>query len=58
MKGSDELLVGRAGYVCGALILNKMLGTSVISLQTLQSLGNSIIRSGIYQNNYFCVKTN
>jgi hypothetical protein len=53
VKGSDELLVGRAGYVCGALILNKMLGTSVISLQTLQGLGNSIIRSGIYQNNYF-----
>lgn len=25
-NGSDELLVGRAGYICGALLLNRKFG--------------------------------
>lgn len=43
--GSDELFVGRAGYLCGALILNKKLG-QVIPSESLKSVCASIVQSG------------
>ncbi|XP_070568983.1 lanC-like protein 3 [Ptychodera flava] len=44
--GSDELFVGRAGYLCGVLALNKALGVQVLSKETIHSLCNSIVSSG------------
>ncbi|XP_002742235.1 lanC-like protein 3, partial [Saccoglossus kowalevskii] len=44
--GSDELFVGRAGYLCGVLYLNKALGTQVIPNETAHALCNSMVASG------------
>lgn len=45
--GSDELFVGRAGYICGALWLAREIGTDVVPLHTLHELCATIIKSGI-----------
>lgn len=44
--GSDELFVGRAGYLCGSLLLNKMLGRTVVPLDITRPLFDAIIESG------------
>ena len=44
--GSDELFVGRAGYLCGSLILNKKLGRTVVSSAVTRPLFDAIIVSG------------
>ena len=44
--GSDELFVGRAGYLCGSLILNKKLGRTVVSSEVTRPLFDAIIVSG------------
>ena len=44
--GGDELLVGRAGYLCGALYLQQELGENVIPSHVFQSIVTSIIQSG------------
>ncbi|RWS12311.1 lanC-like protein 3 [Dinothrombium tinctorium] len=45
-KGSDELLVGRAGYICGALYLNKALHMQIIPNEVLENLAIATIESG------------
>lgn len=45
-NGSDELFVGRAGYICGALFLNHAYHQPVISRESLFALCHSTIRSG------------
>lgn len=48
--GSDELLLGRAGYVCGALILDKVLNNSqIVPTQVLQNLAVSTLKSGLFK---------
>lgn len=50
-KGSDELLVGRAGYICGATILNKSFkDNKVIPEGVLLALALSSIKSGTEWN--------
>ena len=44
--GSDELFVGRAGYLCGSLILNKKLGRTVVSSEVTRPIFDAIIVSG------------
>ncbi|XP_029180471.2 lanC-like protein 3 [Acropora millepora] len=44
--GSDELFVGRAGYLCGSLLLNKKLGRTVVPLDMTRPLFDAIIESG------------
>ncbi|XP_068696330.1 lanC-like protein 3 [Montipora foliosa] len=44
--GSDELFVGRAGYLCGSLLLNKKLGRTVIPVEITRPLFDAIIESG------------
>lgn len=44
--GSDELFVGRAGYLCGSLLLNKTLGRTVVPLDITRPLFDAIIESG------------
>ena len=44
--GGDELLVGRAGYLCGALYLQQELGESVIPANIIQTIVKSTIQSG------------
>lgn len=44
--GSDELFVGRAGYLCGSLLLNRKLGTNVVPSGVTRSLFDAIIESG------------
>jgi len=36
--GSDELFVGRAGYLCGSLLLNKKIGRTVVPLEVTRPL--------------------
>lgn len=45
-KGSDELLVGRSGYVCGALHLNRIFKRQIIPKSTIQKLCVSTMQSG------------
>ncbi|RWS29093.1 lanC-like protein 3 [Leptotrombidium deliense] len=45
-RGSDELLVGRVGYICGAVYLNKSLNSETISHETIKSLGTATVNSG------------
>ena len=44
--GSDELFVGRAGYLCGSLLLNRKLGRNVVPSGVTRSLFDAIIESG------------
>lgn len=44
--GGDELLVGRAGYLCAALYLQQELGEAVIPGAVIESIVNSIVESG------------
>lgn len=44
--GSDELFVGRAGYLCGSLLLNKKLGRTVVPPEVTRPLFDAIIESG------------
>jgi len=44
--GSDELLVGRAGYICGALWLNKQLSREVVPNTVLCRMCDSMVESG------------
>ncbi|XP_044738682.1 lanC-like protein 3 [Chrysoperla carnea] len=44
--GSDELFVGRAGYICIALWLAKEIRSEVLSLQQLTLLCEVIVKSG------------
>lgn len=43
----DTFSEGRAGFVCAALVANHWFGLDVIPIQTLQSIGISIIKSGM-----------
>lgn len=45
-RGSDELLVGRAGYICGSNLINQYLGRKAIPDETLFRIGYSCISSG------------
>lgn len=44
--GSDELFVGRAGYLCGSLLLNRKLGRTVVPSEVTRPLFDAIIESG------------
>lgn len=44
--GSDELLVGRAGYMCGILLLNKKFKKQIVSNEKAYELWNVVVRSG------------
>lgn len=44
--GSDELFVGRAGYLCGALLMNKKFKTQVVPSSKIEAVCASIIQSG------------
>lgn len=45
-RGSDEMLVGRAGYILGALWLKDCLGTEVIPPAQMFALCDTVVRSG------------
>ncbi|XP_067676711.1 lanC-like protein 3 [Haliotis asinina] len=44
--GSDELFVGRAGYLCGLLNLHKKLGQKVLSDADVNAICRAIVESG------------
>ncbi|XP_028292319.1 lanC-like protein 3 [Gouania willdenowi] len=44
--GSDELFVGRAGYLCAALVLKQKLGFEILSRDQIKSICQAIIDSG------------
>jgi len=44
--GSDELLVGRAGYLCGILLLQKKLKVEVLPAEKIVSICKSVVDSG------------
>ncbi|XP_034238193.1 lanC-like protein 3 isoform X1 [Thrips palmi] len=44
--GGDELLVGRAGFLCGALWLEKVFGSPVVPISDLHKVCQTIIISG------------
>ncbi|XP_060589848.1 lanC-like protein 3 [Ruditapes philippinarum] len=44
--GSDELFVGRAGYLCGAINLHKKLGKQVVDEKIINDLCTVIVESG------------
>ncbi|XP_015122370.1 lanC-like protein 3 [Diachasma alloeum] len=44
--GSDEFFVGRAGYLCGAMWLNKRLGREVVPVEIMHQLGKIVVLSG------------
>jgi len=44
--GGDELFVGRAGFICGALWLRKTLGIDILPQERMFSLCDAIIQSG------------
>ncbi|KAF7665638.1 hypothetical protein LDENG_00137110 [Lucifuga dentata] len=44
--GSDELFVGRAGYLCAALVLKQKLGIEILSKDQIKSICQAIIDSG------------
>ncbi|XP_038059117.1 lanC-like protein 3 [Patiria miniata] len=45
-SGSDELLVGRAGYLCGVQLLAQKLGKQVLSQEALHTLCKVVVESG------------
>ncbi|XP_071112770.1 lanC-like protein 3 [Haliotis cracherodii] len=44
--GSDELFVGRAGYLCGVLNLHKKLGEKVLSDADVNAICSAVVESG------------
>lgn len=44
--GSDELFVGRAGYLCGAMLLNMKFGRPVVPKEITKPLFDTIVESG------------
>lgn len=44
--GSDELFVGRAGYLCGARFLNHVYDREIVSKEALFAICRSIVQSG------------
>uniref|UniRef100_A0A3Q2D5F7 LanC like family member 3 n=1 Tax=Cyprinodon variegatus TaxID=28743 RepID=A0A3Q2D5F7_CYPVA len=44
--GSDELFVGRAGYLCAALVLKQKLGIEILSKDQIKYICQAIIESG------------
>ncbi|KAJ6667629.1 hypothetical protein lerEdw1_016750 [Lerista edwardsae] len=44
--GSDELFVGRAGYLCAALVLKQKLGLEVLTPAQIKSICQAILESG------------
>lgn len=44
--GSDEFLVGRAGYLYGALWLNRQLGGDIVPVELMQELARVVVLSG------------
>lgn len=44
--GGDELLVGRAGYICGAVWLEKVEGRKVLSDKEINDLCVSTVETG------------
>uniref|UniRef100_A0A8B9T594 XK-related protein n=2 Tax=Anas platyrhynchos TaxID=8839 RepID=A0A8B9T594_ANAPL len=44
--GSDELFVGRAGYLCAALVLKQRLGMEVLTPAQIKSICLAILESG------------
>ncbi|XP_045196539.2 lanC-like protein 3 [Mercenaria mercenaria] len=44
--GSDELFVGRAGYLCGIMNLHKKLGRQVVSDGVIQKICSVVVESG------------
>ncbi|XP_033635990.1 lanC-like protein 3 [Asterias rubens] len=44
--GSDELLVGRAGYLCGVQLLAQKVGKQVLSPEVVHSLCATVVQSG------------
>ncbi|XP_023238201.1 lanC-like protein 3 [Centruroides sculpturatus] len=44
--GSDELLVGRAGYMCGILLLNSKFKREIVTKEKTYELWNVMIQSG------------
>jgi hypothetical protein len=47
-SGSDELLVGRSGYICGALWLRKVFGEDIVSLQMLHKIADRCVRGSLF----------
>lgn len=45
-NGSDEFFVGRAGYLYGAIWMNKKLGRQIVSNETMHDIANLIVESG------------
>ncbi|CDQ84572.1 unnamed protein product [Oncorhynchus mykiss] len=44
--GSDELFVGRAGYLCADLVVKQKLGIEILSKDQIQAICQAIIESG------------
>uniref|UniRef100_A0A3B3QB62 LanC-like protein 3 n=1 Tax=Paramormyrops kingsleyae TaxID=1676925 RepID=A0A3B3QB62_9TELE len=44
--GSDELFVGRTGYLCAALLLKQRLGIEILSPEQIKAICQAIIESG------------
>ncbi|KAG6937382.1 LanC like 3, partial [Chelydra serpentina] len=44
--GSDELFVGRAGYLCAALVLKQKLGMEILTPVQIRSICQAILESG------------
>ncbi|XP_061827309.2 lanC-like protein 3 [Nerophis lumbriciformis] len=44
--GSDELFVGRAGYLCAALVLRQKLAIEILNKDQIKSICTAIIESG------------
>uniref|UniRef100_A0A8D0H0G4 LanC-like protein 3 n=1 Tax=Sphenodon punctatus TaxID=8508 RepID=A0A8D0H0G4_SPHPU len=44
--GSDELFVGRAGYLCAALVLKQKLGVEVLTQAQIRSICQAMLESG------------
>lgn len=45
-NGSDELFVGRAGYLCGAMNLQQKLGKKVVGDDVMKRLCSTMVQSG------------
>jgi len=45
--GSDEVLVGRAGYILGALWLREVFGQDIVPLQSLYQVCDVMLESGV-----------
>ncbi|XP_066448685.1 lanC-like protein 3 [Eleutherodactylus coqui] len=44
--GSDELFVGRSGYLCAALVMRQKLGIEVLTAAQIRSVCHAILESG------------